>query len=181
MNQIEVAERIIENGGACLGLDFDCNKCPASNSIGCLAMANNIGIDDLKQLRLDWFKNWLKENEKKEEISCQGCKHALGNNKYDVICKEINSETLECFKNENYSAWQPVEKTNNDSINHPSHYTSVVPGIECIDVVKHFNHCRGAAIKYIWRAGEKDKTKEIEDLKKAIKYIEFEIERIEGK
>lgn len=66
----------------------------------------------------------------------------------------------------------------NDPVNHPNHYTSVVPGIECIDVTQFFNFCRGNAIKYIWRAGHKDKAKEIEDLQKAKFYIDQEIKRI---
>ena len=64
----------------------------------------------------------------------------------------------------------------NDSVKHPKHYTDRVPGIECIQVTQHFNFSRSNAIKYIWRAGFKGC--EIEDLKKAIQYIEFEIERI---
>ena len=67
-----------------------------------------------------------------------------------------------------------------DNVKHPSHYADTVPGIECIQVTQHFNFNRGNAIKYIWRAGEKDKSKEIEELKKAIQYLEFEIARIEN-
>jgi len=63
-----------------------------------------------------------------------------------------------------------------DAVDHPPHYNQV-PGIECIDVVKWFNFNRGAAIKYLWRAGHKDDA--IEDLKKAIRYIQYEIERME--
>ena len=58
-----------------------------------------------------------------------------------------------------------------DNVNHPKHYGKV-PGIECIDVVRHFNFNRGNAIKYLWRAGEKDPKKIVEDLSKAIWYIE---------
>ena len=67
-----------------------------------------------------------------------------------------------------------------DNINHPKHYTSK-SGVECIQVTEQFNFNRGNAIKYIWRAGEKEPTKEIEDLKKAVWYIEREIKRIEKK
>lgn len=65
-----------------------------------------------------------------------------------------------------------------DPINHPAHYTGK-NGVECIQVTEQFNFNRGNAIKYIWRAGEKDKAREVEDLKKAIWYIEREITRIE--
>lgn len=63
-----------------------------------------------------------------------------------------------------------------DKVKHPKHYKDVVPGIECIEVTQHFNFNRGNAIKYIWRAGFKEN--EIEDLKKAIQYLEFEINRL---
>lgn len=52
-------------------------------------------------------------------------------------------------------------------------------GIECIDVVQHLNFNRGNVIKYVWRAGKKDPSKTIEDLKKAREYIDFEIARLE--
>ena len=64
-----------------------------------------------------------------------------------------------------------------DNVNHPPHYNQV-PSIECIDVVRHFNFARGNAIKYIWRAGAKGN--EIEDLQKAIWYLQDEIKRLQG-
>lgn len=65
-----------------------------------------------------------------------------------------------------------------DPVNHPSHYTKHPSGVECIEVVEHMNFCRGNAIKYLWRAG--DKGNELEDLKKARWYIDREIARIGG-
>ena len=67
--------------------------------------------------------------------------------------------------------------THHDAVDHPSHYTSHPSGVECITVVEHMNFCRGNAVKYIWRAGEKDD--EIEDLKKARWYLDREIARLE--
>jgi hypothetical protein len=64
-----------------------------------------------------------------------------------------------------------------DPINHPKHYTSDPSGIECIDVVEHRNFNTGCAIKYLWRSGLKDA--QIQDLRKAIWYINREIARIE--
>ena len=68
----------------------------------------------------------------------------------------------------------------NDPVNHPSHYTQ--GKIECIDFImdKKLNFCRGNAVKYIIRAGLKDPTKEVEDLKKAIFYLNAEIREIES-
>lgn len=69
-----------------------------------------------------------------------------------------------------------------DSVNHPSHYTSDPSGVECIEITKHRDFCVGNAIKYLWRAGLKKDAdmpateKEIEDLRKAIWYIQQKIE-----
>lgn len=67
----------------------------------------------------------------------------------------------------------------NDIVNHPSHYTD--GKIEVINFIedKGLNFHRGNAVKYIARAGKKDPTKEIEDLKKAEWYIHREIQRLE--
>lgn len=63
-----------------------------------------------------------------------------------------------------------------DIINHPSHYTD--GNIEVIDYIedKKFGYHLGNAIKYISRAGKKDPSKETEDLRKAVWYIERYIE-----
>lgn len=65
------------------------------------------------------------------------------------------------------------------AVNHPRHYNVHPSGVECIDVVEHMSFNRGNAVKYIWRAGEKD-GKEIQDLRKAIWYLEREIQRLAG-
>lgn len=67
----------------------------------------------------------------------------------------------------------------NDSVNHPKHYNDHKSGIECITIVRHMNFNLGNAVKYIWRAGLKSKDP-IEDLKKAIFYLNDEISRIES-
>mgnify|MGYP000988766731 CR=1 FL=1 len=67
--------------------------------------------------------------------------------------------------------------TSNDPVNHPAHYNNI-PGIECIKVVRHMNFNRGNAVKYIWRAD--DKGDPIENLRKAIWYLEDEIKRLQG-
>ena len=65
-----------------------------------------------------------------------------------------------------------------DNVNSPSHYTD--GKIEVIDFIedKKLNYHRGNAIKYISRAGKKDKKKEIEDLQKAVWYLNREINRL---
>ena len=67
----------------------------------------------------------------------------------------------------------------NDSVNHPSHYTD--GKIEVIDFIedKKLNFHRGNAVKYIARAGKKNPAKEVEDLKKAAWYLNRQIEKLE--
>ena len=69
---------------------------------------------------------------------------------------------------------------NNDAVNHPSHYTD--GGIETIDFIeaKKLPYHLGNAVKYISRAGKKDQNKTIEDLQKAVWYIERYIKVLEG-
>lgn len=64
-----------------------------------------------------------------------------------------------------------------DPVNHPVHYTDHPSGIECIQITEHMNFNLGNAIKYVWRAGLKGKR--LEDLKKAVWYINREIARLE--
>lgn len=67
-----------------------------------------------------------------------------------------------------------------DNVNHPSHYTD--GKIEVIDFIedKGLNFHRGNAVKYIARAGKKDPAKEVEDLRKAVWYLNREITRLTG-
>ena len=71
-----------------------------------------------------------------------------------------------------------------DNVNHPSHYNSHPSGIECIEITRHYPFNVGSAIKYLWRAGLKkdslldDREKEIEDLEKAIWFINDRINQL---
>lgn len=92
-----------------------------------------------------------------------------------------------CDECTNYSHWEdaskmkvvPAYKTD-DPVNHPSHYNK--GKIEVADFIadQKLNFDRGNAVKYVCRAGEKDPTKEIQDLEKAIWYIEHEIKMLKG-
>lgn len=68
-------------------------------------------------------------------------------------------------------------KKKHDNVNHPRHYCSSGSEIECIQITEHMNFCLGNALKYIWRADEKGKA--VEDLRKAVWYLQREISRRE--
>ena len=91
---------------------------------------------------------------------------------------------LECEAEENPPAdkhvdLQKVSEKVCDNVNHPSHYTS--GQIEVIDFIedKDLGFHLGNAVKYISRAGRKNPDKTIEDLQKAVWYINRQIERLE--
>ena len=68
-----------------------------------------------------------------------------------------------------------------EAVNHPSHYGGADDPYETIKVIDAWglNFALGNAVKYISRAGKKDPSKTVEDLKKAEFYIRHEIERLE--
>lgn len=74
-----------------------------------------------------------------------------------------------------------------DKVNSPSHYNWLkkLAGVEVIDITRHLDFDLGNAVKYILRAGHKteegydNRSKTIEDLKKAIWYINDKIKTLE--
>ena len=66
-----------------------------------------------------------------------------------------------------------------NNVNHPKHYND--GKIEVIDFIedKKLGFCLGNAIKYICRAGKKDKNKEVEDIQKSIWYLNRYLENID--
>ena len=67
-----------------------------------------------------------------------------------------------------------------DEVNQPSHYTSHPSGIECIEITRHHDFAIGNAIKYLWRAGLKNSDNEVQDLEKAVWYIQDKIKQLKG-
>lgn len=87
---------------------------------------------------------------------------------------------------ETEEAEETTETSADDAVNHPAHYTSHPSGVECITITRHYCFSIGNAIKYLWRAGLKqdadktEKEKEIEDLEKAVWYINDRIKQLKG-
>jgi hypothetical protein len=70
-----------------------------------------------------------------------------------------------------------ADRALSDPVNAPAHYRSHPSGIECIEVTEHMGFLIGNAIKYLWRADLKHDA--IEDMRKAIWYIQREIDKRE--
>jgi len=72
---------------------------------------------------------------------------------------------------------------NKESVDHPDHYggeSNVYEAIKVIDAWK-LGFALGNTVKYISRAGKKDPNKELEDLKKALWYLQHHINQLESK
>lgn len=67
-----------------------------------------------------------------------------------------------------------------EMVNHPEHYNSDLSGVECIKVARYRNFNVGSALKYLWRCGLKDGNSDIQDLEKAVWYLNDEIKRLKG-
>ena len=95
---------------------------------------------------------------------CEGCNiaRAFEYGRSLQECNDVDESMKQCEE----------DLLMDDVINHPSHYTD--GSIEVIDYIedKGFGYHLGNAIKYISRAGKKDPSKETEDLRKAVWYIE---------
>ena len=65
-------------------------------------------------------------------------------------------------------------------VNHPTHYGGEENPYEAIKVIDawELGFSLGNAVKYISRAGKKNKEKEIEDLEKAVWYIQHHIKTL---
>lgn len=91
------------------------------------------------------------------DLELELCPYCLGKKPLDIPKEKVFSDT--------------------DKIN-PSHYRSHPSGIECIEVTRHMSFNIGNAIKYLWRFDLKNG---VEDLKKAVWYIQDEIKQITAK
>ena len=69
-------------------------------------------------------------------------------------------------------------------VNHPEHYGGKENIYEVVKVCEAWGLDKDAyifnVVKYVARAGKKDSNKEIEDLKKAMFYLDRKIERLES-
>lgn len=93
------------------------------------------------------------------------------------ITETVNTNPIKAEENEPPKiVVKEVTLAANDPVKHPSHYTRGT--IETKDFIRDHGHNfnRGSAIKYIDRAGFKDPSKEVEDLQKAVQFLQFEIE-----
>lgn len=61
----------------------------------------------------------------------------------------------------------------NDPVNHPKHYTSHPSDVECIEVTRSMSFNNGSAFKYVFRRDDKENA--VQDLKKALWYVQDEL------
>lgn len=71
-----------------------------------------------------------------------------------------------------------AQNAHRETVTHPPHYCSHPSGIETITITRHESFLRGNVLKYVLRAPYKGS--EIEDLRKAAQYLQWEIDRAEA-
>lgn len=123
----------------------------------------------VKRSDLEGKRKMKKMNEEEERLLCEKIEKLKGENYFKLLSA--------VHKLSNASAQTEM---NNDIINHPAHYT--VGRYETIDGIEHFQlgYHNGNAFKYISRAGKKSKETEIQDLEKALWYIQRDHDYREG-
>lgn len=104
------------------------------------------------------------------------------------FCRECSDEDLqkadEFAKALPHALKQIAEEK--ERVNHPKHYQHP-SGVECITVARHHDFNTGSALKYLWRAGLKEEQgltpleKQIEDLQKAVWFLQDEIKFLQAK
>ena len=69
-----------------------------------------------------------------------------------------------------------------EKVDHPAHYGGESNPYEAIKVIEAWDldFCLGNVVKYLSRAGKKDPSKEIEDLEKALWYLNRRILKLRG-
>jgi hypothetical protein len=97
----------------------------------------------------------------------------------DALSSAFGAEITNHLEREKTAGPNPTHYTliKDDPIKHPKHYTSHPSGIEPIEICAYETFYRGNVIKYVMRAPYKGC--ELQDLKKARQYLDWEISRVE--
>ena len=76
-----------------------------------------------------------------------------------------------------------LNQMSKEHVNHPTHYGGKNNVYEAIKVIDAWDlgFSLGNTVKYISRAGKKESDKELQDLKKAMWYLQHHIEELEKK
>lgn len=136
-------------------------------------------IDEMKGKETHWDKKpGMIQEHSSDFYDAQWASAEENKRRLDTV-----NEALKCDSWE----WEPTAgdkyaraflSSMNDPVRHPSHYTE--GKYECINYI----HCKdygfdlGNAVKYITRAGKKSPDKKIEDLRKAMQYLDFYLKEV---
>ena len=94
--------------------------------------------------------------------------------------RQLQYEKHEDFMKRQYNLELQANKQS-DVIKNPRHYEQYEFEPVSFIMKNELSFWMGNVIKYIMRAGTKENTDEIQDLKKAIRYIEMRINQLEGR
>lgn len=113
-----------------------------------------------------------------ERPECEKCR--VSQHIFDLTYLNGKKLCAKCFREYTQEEIKSINAAKNDPVNKPSHYTdSKIEVLDAIEAWKMPYHL-GQVIKYVARAGKKDKSKEIEDLEKAQFYLARHIKNLKG-
>jgi hypothetical protein len=155
-------------------------------------LTNNIAVERVKQ-----FVNRIRQLEGEDPVPWDVHEVVVGQSVFDgilvevpvtttvptgykyIVALDVDSNAITVFPVRDPTV--PLSSAGDSSIdyvNHPPHYLGHPSGIECIDVTRHMGFNLGNVVKYIWRAGLKDQTPTLLDLRKAQWYLNNEIDKV---
>ncbi len=147
----------------------------------CTKQVNSI-IDDEHQISIGALMGIFKAYTNVTTVDILGCDWS----KDEVLYYKLKVGTFEERSHDSLvlkATWDLVNYYKDDPVNHPSHYET--NGIECFDAIQasqgdnaavNFAVCN--AFKYIWRNQHKDA--QVQDLKKAVWYLNKAVDILEG-
>jgi len=138
-------------------------------------------IKDVVLTQYDTEPTTYPEDHIKETFVPEGL-HSSMNLNEDTPDKGYTRKTLETNTSGKAMFDTPIDRELSSSmVNHPAHYNGHPKGIECIDVIEDSPYLNlGTAIKYIWRVAWGNRPNKIQDLEKAIWYIERHIDNLKN-
>ena len=158
-------------------LGLDCCKCHYDDECDGISVNCNDGFIKYLEQEIEVNESNLKD------VDAEPIDINVEDTNEQIDRKEVKEKVLDEVKEQLLKTKGKIidikeEPEKNDPVNHPSHYTDTK--IEVMDYIedKGFNFALGNAVKYISRAGKKDKNKTIQDLEKAEWYLNREIERL---
>jgi hypothetical protein len=154
---------------------FDCVVKDITNTIDSLSADGIIYVDDYKS----GFYSVNQVDNGVDSVDWKNYTTDFVDGVFWAKKKKLQSEVVSHPKN--FIELDNFDEKKKEMVNHPNHYGGESNPYEAIKVIDAWDldFCLGNTVKYISRAGKKHPDKELEDLKKALWYLQHKIDTLE--